>query len=157
MLGASQHAVLLEPADPYRSLLADAHRVGAEGSSLDDRVPGLEVEVAHGRERPVDADRARLHASHDPAGARRREIVEEPQGGGRRQLREPLHLLRRAALEIRADEEGPAGAVAQLARERSDRVPRSPETDEAADPPPPPHRRGDPPPPVPRNTQAPAP
>jgi len=48
VFGAPQNAVLLETADPHGRLLAHPHRVGAEGARLDDRVLGLEIEIAHG-------------------------------------------------------------------------------------------------------------
>jgi len=45
----------------------------------------------------------------------------------------PLHLLGDAALQVGADEERPAGPLAEVARERADRVPGAAEDDEAAD------------------------
>src|SRR5207245_9081604 len=79
---------------------------------LNDRVPGLEVQVAYGGEGPVDADRACLGPGDDPGGGGRLEIVEPAERGGRRQLGEPLDLLRRPALEVRADQQGGAGPLA---------------------------------------------
>ena len=98
VLGAPQNAVVLETADPHGRLLAHSYRVGPEGARLHDRVLGLEIEVAHGSERPVDAYRARLGGGDHPARAGGFQVVEPAERRGRRQLREPLDLLRRAAL-----------------------------------------------------------
>src|SRR3989454_12675812 len=90
---------------PYTTLfrsLAHPHGVDAEGARLNDRVPGLEVEVADGGEGPVDADRARLGPGVDPGGGGRLEIVEPAERGGGRRLGGPPAPLRRPAGEGRA-------------------------------------------------------
>ena len=132
MLRTPLHAVLLEAADPHGGVLAHPHGVDAEGARLNDRVPGLEVQVAYGGEGPVDADRARLGPGDDPGGGGRLEIVEPAERGGRRQLGEPLDLLRRPALEVRADQQGVAGLLAQRRGKGRYRVARASEDDEPA-------------------------
>ena len=133
VFGAAQHAVLLQPLHPGGGVLADAQRLAAERPGLDDRVLGLEVEVAYGAEGPVDAEGARLGSRDDARRPRRLEVVQEPERRRGRQLGHALHLLGNAALQVGADEERPAGPLAEVARERADGVPGAAEDDEAAD------------------------
>src|SRR5438876_4196486 len=123
-----------ETADPHGRLLAHSYRVGPEGARLHDRVLGLEIEVAHGSERPVDPHRARLGSGDHPARAGGFQVVEPAERRGRRQLREPLDLLRRAALQVRADEQRATGLGLQLPRERQDGLACPAEDDETTDP-----------------------
>src|SRR2546425_3463648 len=125
--------MLLQPFDPGRRVLADAQGLGAERPGLDDRVFGLEVEVAHRAEGPVDAEGARLGSRDHARGPRRLEVAQEPERRRGRQLGHALHLLGDAALQVGADEERPAGPLAEVARERADGVPGAAEDDEAAD------------------------
>src|SRR6266550_2503854 len=134
VLGAPQHAVLLGAADPHGRLLAHPHRVGAEGARLDDRVLGLEIEIAHGGERPIDPDRARFGRGDHPTGAGGVQVVQPAECRGRRQLGEPSHLLRRAALQVRADQQGAPRLLPQLPRERRDGLAGPPEDDKTAYP-----------------------
>src|SRR5256885_7154421 len=46
---SAQHAMLLHTADPRGGMLADARRIGAERPRLHDRIPGLEIQIAHRR------------------------------------------------------------------------------------------------------------
>src|SRR5437870_1431486 len=125
--------MLLQPFDPGRRVLADAQGLGAERPGLDDRVLGLEVEVAHRAEGPVDAERARLGCRNDAGGPRRLEVVQQPERRRGRQLGHARHLLGDAALQVGADEERPAGPLAEVARERADAGRGAAEDDEAAD------------------------
>src|SRR6267143_539948 len=133
VLGTREHAVLLAAADPRRRVRADDLRIGAERPGLHDRILRLDVQIADGRERPGETDSARFGARDLPARIRRIEIVEVAEGGGGRQLGEALHLLPRPALEVRAEQQRPAGDVAQRTRERGDRVARAAEENESAD------------------------
>src|SRR6266566_1769097 len=132
MLGTRKHTVLLTAADPRRRLRADELRIGAERPGLHDRILRLDVQIAHGRERPGETDGARLGAGDLPARIRDIEIIEVAEGGGGRQLGEALHLLPGPALEVRAEQQRPAGDVAQRTGERGDRVARAAEENESA-------------------------
>src|SRR3989454_3751385 len=125
--------MLLQPFDPGRRVLADAQGLGAERPGLDDRVLGLEVEVAHRAEGPVDAERARLGCRNDAGGPRRLEVVQQAERRRGRQLGHARHLLGDAALQVGPDEERPAGPLAEVARERADAGRGAAEDDEAAD------------------------
>src|ERR1041385_8530876 len=57
MLRARHHEMLLTSLDPGRRVRADDARIGAECARLDDRIPGLDVEVAHRGEDPGEAAR----------------------------------------------------------------------------------------------------
>src|SRR5713101_5523481 len=131
VLGAPEHAVVLETADPHRRLLAHSHRVGPEGARLDDRVLGLEIEIAHGSERPVDPDRARLGSGDHPAGIRSLQVVEPPECRRRRQHGEPLDLLGWAALQVRTDQQRAPGLLHELPPERRDGCARPRDDDES--------------------------
>ena len=134
VLGAGEDAVLLAPAHPNGGVLAHGLRIGAKRAGPHDRVLRLEIEVAHGRERPVD--------SHGPGFLRRDdggrvggvEVAERAEGRGRRHLGQALDLLGGPALQVRADEQRPARLFPHSAGQLHDRVPRTAEDDEPADP-----------------------
>jgi hypothetical protein len=87
--------------------------IGAKRARLNDWVPGLDVEIAHRRKHPIDADRARLSRRDRRRRIRRVEIVQvaERRRGGK--LRETAHLLPRATLEIGTDQQWPARFIAE--------------------------------------------
>src|SRR6266702_8125181 len=124
--------MLLQGSDPHGRLLAHAHRVRSERARPHDRVLRLEVQVAHGSEGPVDADGARFGAGDHAARRRCLEIIQPAEGGRRRQLAEPLHLLGGPAFEIRPHQERAPRLLPQLTGEVGGRLAGPPENDEPA-------------------------
>ena len=111
VLGARQDAVFLAALHPGRGLRADGRGVGPEGARLDDRVPGLQVQVADRGERPVDAHGAGFHPGDGTRGARGLDLRERAERRRRGQLGEPGDLLGGSALQVRADQQWAAGAA----------------------------------------------
>src|SRR2546425_937718 len=73
-------------------------------------------------------------SSVSAAGARVVQVVQPAERRGRRQLGEALHLLRRAALQVRPHEQRAPRLLPQLPRERRDSLACPPEDDETAHP-----------------------
>src|SRR6266699_2517013 len=133
VLGTRHHAVLLAALDPRRRVATDGSGIGPERARLHNRIPGLDVEIAHRRKDPGEPDGPRLRAGDLPARIRRIEIVEIAEGRGRRQLGETAHLLAGAALEVGADEEWPLREVVQRRGKRRDGGARTAKQNESAD------------------------
>ena len=112
VLRTRHDAVLLTPLDPRRRVRAYDARVGAERARLHDRVARLDIEIAHGRENPRQANGPRFGPRDRPGGVRRIEIVEIAERRGRRQLGKPTDLLPRPALEVGAEQQRSSGDVA---------------------------------------------
>src|SRR2546427_12545835 len=126
MLGAGLYPMLLAAQDPRGRMLPDLRGIGAERARLDDGIAGLEVEIAHRRERPGDPDSAGLRGGDDAAGAGGGDVREEAEGRGRRELGQTVDLRAGPAVPVRADAPPPARPLAGLARPRPDDPPRSP-------------------------------
>src|SRR5574341_2155258 len=108
------------------------HGLGAERARLDDWVAGLDVEIADRRKDPIQPDRSRFSPGDGSGPLCRVQIVEVPQGAWGRKLREAANLLPCPALEIRAEQQRPAGLGAQRGGEGGDRSTRTTKKDEAA-------------------------
>ena len=133
VLGARERARGLAALDPCGDMARGECRIGGKGTGLDDRVVGQEVQVCNRREDPVDADAAGL-VRRDRAGPPRHlEAVERGECTRRRKLREPVELLAGAALQVRREEEGPAGLTFKLRRQGAHRLGWAPEDDEPPD------------------------
>src|SRR2546425_12680366 len=133
MLGAGLYPMLLAAQDPRGRMLPDLRGIGAERARLDDGIAGLEVEIAHRRERPGDPDSAGLRGGDDAAGAGGCDVREEAEGRGRRELGQTFDLLAGPALQVSADEQPPARLLAEVVRQRADGLHRAPEENEPAD------------------------
>src|SRR2546422_782996 len=125
MLGAGLYPMLLAAQDPRGRMLPDLRGIGAERARLDDGIAGLEVEIAHRRERPGDPDSAGLRGGDDAAGAGGCDVREEAEGRGRRELGQTFDLLAGPALQVSADEQPPARLLAEVVRQRADGLHRA--------------------------------
>jgi hypothetical protein len=116
-----------------RWVTADAPRIAAEAAIADHRAIRIAVDVQHGREVEVEAERAQLAAEHARRALGQLRVVDRPERAHRRQLEqrrsEPLHAppllidrdpgwrLGRAGARQLARELRDLGQIAQIAPE----------------------------------------
>lgn len=139
MLDAGQRAGILAGPHPVRHQHADRRGVGAERTTLHDGISGFEVEVGVGRQHPIDAQVERLACRGPGRLENGAQVIKCGECGGRWELGEPRKLLTRPALQIRGDEQRPAGALPQVRGQRAHHLRLPAEEDE---PPRPESKRG---------------
>ena len=133
VLGAGERAGVLAALDPAPHEGGDPIRIRAEGAGLDDGVLRQHIEIGDRGENPIDADGPRLLRGDGAGPAHHRGILQRGERRRRGEFGEPFDLLASSALEVRGDEQRPAGPAEQVGGEPADCLHRPTKDDEPTD------------------------
>lgn len=133
MLRAGQHAFRLARRDPLGRALAGAHGIRPERPRPDDRIVGIEIEVADRREIPVDSHGARLACGEAGRATNGIHIAERRNRADWGQARRADELLAGAALQVGGDQQWDARTLPQVFRERAHGFALAPTQNEPSD------------------------